>query len=227
MLAIGAHPDDIEIFMYGLVAACFKRGDNISLAIATDGAAGTVLTSKNLKNKRERESSLGLSKLANPKFIGLPDGKLSNTSEAFHLIEKYIHSVNPDFIVTHDENDYHPDHRALSRIVSDVASFKCPVFYSETLMGLCFEPNYYIDITEHFTQKVEAILAHKTQMPEKFVKVVKLMNMYRAAQCNAPEGHYSECYRVSKTFPFGDVRSLLPNAQKYRPFYINNEDSLI
>jgi N-acetylglucosamine malate deacetylase 1 len=227
ILAVGAHPDDIEIFMYGLIAACLKRGDNISLVVATDGADGKVLTSNNLKNKRELETISGLSKLVKPNFMGLPDGRLSNTSEAYELIEKYVNGIQPDFIITHDEKDYHPDHRALSRIISDVASFKCPVFYAETLMGLNFDPDYYIDITEYFTEKVEAILAHKTQSPEKFVNVVKLMNSYRAAQCNAPQGSFSECYRVSKTFPFGDVRSLLPSSQKFRPYYVNNKDSLI
>ena len=227
ILAIGAHPDDIEIFMYGLISACSARGDKISLAVATDGAEGTVLTKKKLKETRAKETLTALSSLGIPYLMNLPDGKLSNCKEAYEIIEKHISDIKPDLIITHDEKDYHSDHRALSIIVSQVASFKCPVFFSETLMGLNFNPDYYVDITKYFSNKVEAILTHKTQKPEKFVKVVKTMNSYRASQCNAPEGSYSECYRVNRTFPFGDVRSLLPSSPKYRPFYINNEDSLI
>ena len=227
LLAIGAHPDDIEIFMYGLVASCLKRGDDIFLAVATDGAAGKVLTTIDLKKKRASETLQGLSKLAKPELLNLPDGQLSYCKDAYSIIESFIFDVNPDFIITHDKKDYHPDHRALSRIVSEIAGFKYPIFYAETLMGLNFKPNYYIDITEYFSAKVDAILAHKTQKPEKFVQVAKIMNGYRAAQCNAPKGFFSECYRVNKTFPFGDIRSLLPTDQKIRPYYNNSQNSLL
>ena len=94
-------------------------------------------------------------------------------------------------------------------------------------MGLSFEPNYYIDITEHFPSKVKAIKCHKSQNPEKFIKAVQIMNSYRAAQFNAPIGCYSECYRTNKTFPFGDLSVLLPNLQKFRPYYVNSQDSLL
>ena len=227
ILGIGAHPDDIEIFMYGLLASCLKRGDDIFLGVATDGAAGQVLTNSNLKEKRALETFQGLSNIAKPTLLSLPDGDLSNCKSAYFKIKDYIENVNPDFIITHDEKDYHPDHRALSKIISDIASFKYPVLYAETLMGLSFEPNYYVDITEHFSSKVEAILCHKSQNPEKFVKAVEIMNRYRAAQCNAPDGFFSECYRINKTFPFGDVSAFIPNTQKFRPYYVNSSDSLL
>ena len=227
ILAIGAHPDDIEIFMYGLIASCLKRGDDIFLVVATDGASGNVLTNSNLKKKRASETLLGLSNLAKPTLLSLPDGELGNCKDAYHKIKDYILKINPDFIITHDERDYHPDHRALSRMVSDIASFKHPVFFAETLMGLNFEPNYYIDITEHFPSKIDAISAHKSQGPEKFIKAVKIMNGFRAAQCNFPEGSFSECYRSNKIFPFAEASSLLPSSQKFRPYYTNSQDSLL
>ena len=40
ILAVGAHPDDIEIFMYGLLSVCKNRGDELVLVVATEGAAG-------------------------------------------------------------------------------------------------------------------------------------------------------------------------------------------
>ena len=46
ILAIGAHPDDIEIFMFGLLSVYSSRGDEIGMIIATDGAAGNVLSNK-------------------------------------------------------------------------------------------------------------------------------------------------------------------------------------
>ena len=49
ILAIGAHPDDIEIFMYGFLSVCLKRGDEIYTMIATDGSAGNVVEKKKFK----------------------------------------------------------------------------------------------------------------------------------------------------------------------------------
>ncbi len=53
------------------------------------------------------------------------------------------------------------------------------------MMGLNFLPNFYFDISEFFEEKKEAILNHKSQKPDRFVKLIELMNGYRSAQCNA------------------------------------------
>ena len=49
ILAIGAHPDDIEIFMYGLLSIFKSSGNKIFLCVVTDGSEGKVLFNKNLK----------------------------------------------------------------------------------------------------------------------------------------------------------------------------------
>ena len=94
-------------------------------------------------------------------------------------------------------------------------------------MGINFNPEIYVDITETFPEKKRAILAHKSQNPQKFYKVAKLMNSYRAGQCNAPEGFYAEAYRLNNKFPYIDIRNILPPAPKIRPFDINSEASLV
>ena len=51
ILAIGAHPDDLEIYMFGLLSIFKERGDNVITMIATDGAAGSKKFDSELKNK--------------------------------------------------------------------------------------------------------------------------------------------------------------------------------
>ena len=81
ILALGAHPDDLEIFCYGLLAACKARGDELHLAVATDGAAGAVAGKDNsLAERRAAETKSALSLLAEPELLGLPDGVLSGTA---------------------------------------------------------------------------------------------------------------------------------------------------
>lgn len=230
ILAIGAHPDDLEIFCFGLLSACKARGDTLCLAVATDGAAG-VIAGKNdgavLAKQREVETQTALAELGMPEMLGLPDGRLATTHQAAQKIAEYITHNTPDLIITHDPQDYHPDHRALSQLVTSIAGFTCPVLYAEPLMGVGFEPEYYVDITPYFEAKEKAIMAHHSQQPEKFFQAAALMNRFRAAQCNAPDGNYAETYRLNQRFPFADIRAMLPPPPPYRPFYQQGSDGFI
>ena len=228
ILAIGAHPDDIEIFMYGMLSACKARGDDIALAVVTDGAAGTVLSgSDGLAAQRVTETTEGLADLGVPQLLDLPDGKLAGAAEADARIAALIKGAAPDLIVTHAPEDYHPDHRALSKNVTDAAGFICPVLFADTLMGVGFIPDFYVDITPFIEAKMSAIGAHHSQQPEKFADATRLHNRFRAAQCNAPDGQYAEAYRFQPRFPFGDIRALIPSAPPVRAFYEAGSNTLL
>ena len=227
IMAIGSHPDDIEIFMFGLLSIFKARGDQLYLVVATDGAAGKVNKNFNLKKIRKQEAIFGLKELGKPVFLNLPDGDLSQSKIARSKIDVEIKKFQPNLIITHDPQDYHKDHRSLSSFVNDIANFEYPVIYCETLLGINFVPTFYFDITRFFQKKKEAILKHTSQDPQRFLNAVELTNQFRAAQCNHPIGSYAEVYRYDNKFPFADIRTLLPNAPNYRPFYIKNSNSLI
>ena len=227
VLAIGAHPDDIEIFMYGILSVYKKQGKEIFLIVATDGSLGGSEESKILIDKRKEESLRGLSKIGKPVFLGFRDGSLRNISKAYDILKSHISNIKPDLIITHAPEDYHQDHRALSKFVSDAANFICPVIYSDTLMGVNFLPNFYVDISEYFKFKVNAIMCHQTQNPKKFVEGVEILNRFRAAQCNAPSNFYAEAFRYDMRFPFADIRILLPNPPPYKPYYKEGSSGLM
>jgi len=227
ILAIGAHPDDIEIFMFGLLSVYSSRGDEIGLIVATDGSAGNVLSNNSLSNIRKKETINALMDLGEPDLLGFLDGQLSDSKNVRSTLKEKIKKFNPDLIITHAPEDYHPDHRALSKYVIDSASFNFPVIFCESLMGVNFTPNYYIDISKHFELKKNAILKHKSQNSKKFYKAIEICNRFRAAQCNAPDGSYAEVYRFEPTFPFLDIRSLLPESLPIRSYYKNLSNSLI
>ena len=228
ILAIGAHPDDLEIFCYGLLAAFKARGDQLDLAVATDGAAGTVAGADNsLAERRAEETKTALVRLGVPELLGLPDGALATAARGREVIAEHIRCVAPDLIVTHDPADYHTDHRTLSSWVTELAGFSCPVLYADTLMGVGFQPQFFVDITTWQAHKQAAILAHESQVPERFANGAALLNRFRAAQCNAPDGHYAEAYRTLARFPFADIRGLLPAPPPYRPFYVPGSDAFL
>ena len=150
--------------------------------------------------------------------MNIPDGDLGEDPEHRKIIKENILKIMPDLIITHSQNDYHSDHKSLSLITKEAVSHYIPILNCDTLMGINFNPNYYVDITDHYLEKKEAILKHKTQNPQRFIDLFKLMNSYRAAQCNAPKGHYAEAYSFTPSFPFSDIREILPSPFKIKTF---------
>ena len=114
ILALGAHPDDIEIFMYGLVSIYKKEGNQVFTMIATDGSKGGSPGGKLLSKKRQKETIAGLEKISKPIFLNIPDGELGEDPEHRKIIKENILKIMPDLIITHSQNDYHSDHRSLS-----------------------------------------------------------------------------------------------------------------
>ena len=223
ILALGAHPDDIEIFMFGLIAIFKKRGDEIFTIVATDGALGGAQKGELLKNTRKLETISGLKGLSSPIFLDIPDGELGDDPKHKKIIKENILNIMPDLIITHSQDDYHADHRSLSLLTKAAVSHYIPMLYCDTLMGVNFKPNYYVDITDFFLMKKEAILNHHSQDPQRFVNLSTLMNSYRAAQCNSPQSHFAEAYCFVPSFPFSDIRNILPPPPKLRPFHIESQ----
>ena len=169
----------------------------------------------------------GLPRLARQPCLIFPMASLPMRQMPETASEDFIRDAAPDLVITHAPEDYHPDHRALAAYVRDAAGFICPVLFCDTLMGVGFTPDYYIDIYPHFAAKQKAIMAHHSQDPSRFASASAIMNRFRAAQCNAPDGHYAEAYRLDSRFPFTDIRDLLPPPPPYRPFYVPGSDALI
>lgn len=218
ILAIGAHPDDIEIFMFGTLAACAARGDHLDYVIATDGAKGGKDDPASLSARRKSEAGAAAAVLgASIHFLDLPDGELVADAVLIGALKAAIAATAPDLIITHAANDYHGDHRALSEGVRIAASFSAPVLHCDTLRGVGASPTHYVDITAHIEAKDVAIRLHASQDPERFVTSARQLSAFRAAQANAPEGAHAEAFSFEPVFPFVDIRDLLPPAPGVRP----------
>jgi len=223
VLALGAHPDDIEIYMFGALAAWAGAGADLELAIATDGSRGGTRDPAALARTRRQEAEEAAGRLATvPHFLDFADGTLVADAALVGRLKSLISATLPDLIVTHAANDYHGDHRALSEAVRIAASFTAPVLHADTLGGVGFLPTHYVDISAHFPDKAAAIRAHVSQDPERFVAAAAVLNAFRASQCNAPEGAFAEAYRFEPVFPFADIRGLLPPAPRVRPVHDRN-----
>ncbi len=220
LLAIGAHPDDLEIYTWGSLCAWAAMGAALTLAIATDGAAGRpepeagpALAQVRAAEARAAAAALGLV----PRFLGFPDGQLAADAALAAALRALMAETAPDLILTHAPNDYHADHRALAAAVDAAAGFCAPVLHTDTLNGTGFAPTHWVDVTAHWPAKATAICCHASQDPGRFVAGAERQAAFRAGECNGPPEARAEAFRFEPRFPFADIRALLPPAPPLRP----------
>ncbi len=218
LLAIGAHPDDLEIFCWGSLCAWHRAGARLTLAVATDGAAGGDAPGDALAHARAAEAGAAAAALGvEPRMLGFPDGRLMPDAALVGVLDTLVAEIAPDLIVTHAANDYHADHRALSAAVAQAAGFRAPVLDMDTMNGTGFRPNVWVDVTAHWPAKEAAILCHASQRPARLVAMSDRQAAFRAGECNAPMEARAESFRFEPRFPFADIRALLPPAPALRP----------
>lgn len=154
VLAIGAHPDDVEIGVGGLLAAHRAAGDSVAILTLSRGARGGEV------DGRQYESLAAAEMLGARLFLeDLPDTAISSSDPTVGIIERVVAEVQPTTVYTHSDHDRHQDHRAVhaaalvaTRRVKTVACFQSP---SATVD---FRPNRFASI-DGFTQKKLELLA--------------------------------------------------------------------
>jgi N-acetylglucosamine malate deacetylase 1 len=211
IMAIGAHPDDIEIYMSGTMAKYQKKGYHIYYIIATDGSKGGKEKAEDIRKRRKTEAESSAKCLdVKPIFLDYHDGELTYDASSYQKMRELLDDVRPHLIFTHNPEDYHADHRVLSKLVFDAASFKVPVVYCDSLLGANFHPNFYIDITKEFKLKREMISKHKSQLHIGILKIAELLNQFRGAQATGKLSQYAEAYAVATVQKSIEISRMLP-----------------
>ncbi len=190
VLAIGIHPDDIELFCGGTVALAAERGHAVTAIDLSDGAASSNGSPE--ERKREAEAAAKIMGVADRRTLGLPDtGIRSEDGDQLKRVVEAIRDTRPDVILAPTSDDPHPDHASggqlLSRAVyfSGVQGFEPgkPAWPIRVVMvyggRLEVEPQVIVDITSTHRKKLLAIRAHESQFA--------LSPGRRATPLNAPE----------------------------------------
>ncbi len=232
VLAIGCHPDDIEINCAGTLAKCVKRGDNVTVCHVCNGNLGhEVIMPDELREMRIGEAKKAGS-LAGIKVVTCDIGDClayEGSKEQRDIMVDIIREADPDFIITHAPSDYMPDHVAVSRLVFDAsfvasvphyetnakkASKVTPIYYMDNLGGLDFLPTEYVDITDEMDLKLEMLECHESQLKWMrdhdgidFADFVKTCAKYRGLQCNSA---YAEGFKQCLVYPKILPKRLLP-----------------
>jgi LmbE family N-acetylglucosaminyl deacetylase len=197
ILAIGAHPDDVELGCGGLLIKAVRQGHDVYMYAATKGEAGG--------DPKERTEELKRSS----KFIGaknlwidnFEDSRLEATRELINHIEFFINKTNPDIILTHSQGDVHHDHRAVALSTLEAARFNSNILSYEIPLSRNFEPKVFFDISDVVHEKVELIEIFWSQQSKLYLKsnAIKGLAEYRALQSRLNTNtKYVEAFEVLK-----------------------------
>ncbi len=168
VLVIAAHPDDVEICCAGTMALLAKAGHEITLAHLTYGDKGGRDDPDELAATRHAEAKAAAA-LIGAEVVGRITGDLELYDAAEHrnAVGALIEAERPDLIVTHRPDDYHPDHRITGELALAASAHEAPnvpVWFMDTIGGVDFVPDTYIDIAPVFDQKIDMIRCHASQM---------------------------------------------------------------
>ncbi|MCW2601796.1 MAG: response regulator [Frankiales bacterium] len=160
VLAVGAHPDDVEIGVGGILAAHRDAGDSVVILTLSRGAKGGE------PNDRQNESLRSAELLGARLFLeDLTDTEITSTGPTVAMIERVIRQVNPSIVYTHTAHDRHQDHRAVheativaARAIDTVACFQSP---SSTID---FRPTRFVSIDGFTEKKLELLKCFESQV---------------------------------------------------------------
>jgi LmbE family N-acetylglucosaminyl deacetylase len=159
VLAIGAHPDDVEIGIGGLLAAHRGAGDAVVILTMSRGARGGDAGS------RQHESLAAAELIGARLFLeDLQDTKIGPADPTVSIIERIVAEVNPTVVYTHSQHDRHQDHRAVHQAASvatrRVATFAC---YQSPSATVDFQPNRFVPIDGYTDTKLALLSCFATQ----------------------------------------------------------------
>jgi len=220
-IVLCAHPDDAEFTCAGTVALWTSQGHDIRYVVCTDGEKGShnptirpaELAGTRRAEQRSAAMTLGVKEVL---FLGYSDGELATTQDLKAALTRLIRHLRPDRLLTWDpwrRYQLHPDHRAcgLAALDAVLAAGNPHYFPMQRAEGLqahrteevwlfgTDQPDEWVDITETFHRKMEAIRSHHSQVDQRWEVVEQMSRCNRdfGAACGCA---YAEAFKVLRPF---------------------------
>jgi LmbE family N-acetylglucosaminyl deacetylase len=232
VLAVGAHPDDLEILCGGTIARYVEEGHEVVMCHATKGDRGSFEYSSEEITRIRGEEARRAAEIAGAEYVSLElsDGEVNAADPAQRrLVVDLVRDARPDVIITHSQGDYMADHNEISRLVFDTSFFSslplfetgkpahpvvAPIYFMETVTGLGFTPTEFVDVTGTIDKKVRMLEAHESQLRwlrdhdgVDIVETMRTATAHRGFQCGV---RYAEGFAPCLTWLRGTTKRLLP-----------------
>ena len=173
ILAIGAHPDDIEAGCAGTLIKYAENGHDIYLLVMTDGGGGgdgKLRVSEQMKSGK----IIGVKEIF---WGGHKDTKIMADQDTIQKIEEVIKKVRPSFIFAHYFDDTHQDHRNLTAATISAARYTKNMLFYEGPTTQNFTPTIFVDIDSSLEKKIDCLKAHLSQIDKTNITGVSILNV--------------------------------------------------
>jgi LmbE family N-acetylglucosaminyl deacetylase len=180
ILAIGAHPDDIELGCGGLLLKAVKQGHNVSMYTLTNGShSGDPV--QRVHESQQSAKTIGVQHLF---FDNFEDTRLQLNSDLINHIEFIINKVKADVVYTHSMVDTHHDHKAIAMATIEAGRHVPNILAYEMPVTKDFKPQVYYNISDVIDDKINLINLFISQRDKMFIKAsaIKGLAQYRALQ---------------------------------------------
>jgi LmbE family N-acetylglucosaminyl deacetylase len=181
ILAVGAHPDDIELGCGGTIRAASVAGKKVVAIFLTKGEKSGDPTERCLESKKAM-AILGVSEVY---FGDFPDAEIPNSSKVIDFLDGYYNLYKPETVLIHTVNDVHQDHRQVGwQSLSAFRNASRLLAYETPRATGAFNPTYFVDISDHVQAKFEALKCHLTQKQKRYLAYESMVNLssFRGSQ---------------------------------------------
>jgi N-acetylglucosamine malate deacetylase 1 len=200
VLAIGAHPDDIEYGCGGTLALYAERGHEVFLFVASDGARGGA---GDVRRREQQDSALVLG-AREVVWGGYADTEVPLSHELIAAVERVIRRIAPTMIFVNFPDDTHQDHRNLAQATVSATRYIPSFLFYEVPSTQNFAPNCYTNVGKILDRKLAALEAHRSQVAKTNVEDLTILEV--AVSCANFRGIQA---RVKYAEAFQSVRLLL------------------
>lgn len=174
VLAFGVHPDDVELSCAGVLLVEKANGKKTGIIDLTAGELGTRGTAAT--RRTEAEAAARILQVDLRENLAMSDGFFLNDEAHQRQVIRSLRTYRPDIVLCNAPSDRHPDHGRSAKLVSDAAFLSGlkkietgeleawrPKYVFHYIQDRFLQPDFVIDITAVFEQKIEAIKAYATQ----------------------------------------------------------------
>jgi LmbE family N-acetylglucosaminyl deacetylase len=233
ILAVGAHPDDIELLCAGTLARYAEQGHTVFMAAFTCGNMGDLKVPPDELGRRRNIEAEASAAILGARLLwpAITDELVFPDEAQRRVMIDLLRQADPDVVFTHSPTDYHPDHRYVAQLVFDSYFQKglphlpgqaqpacrfarAQVYYMDNLAGIGFLPTEYVDITATMATKRRMLECHQSQVkPMRELAQADLLGIMEtqarfrglAAGCQ-----YAEGFCRLEAFQRGLTRRVLP-----------------
>ena len=177
ILAIGAHPDDIEFGCGGTLIKYAQKGHRLFLLVLTEGGLGAE-SSKRVAEQMDSKKIMGAEEIF---WGGYKDTHLVVDTELIGKIENVIKEVKPDFIFCSFPDDTHQDHRHLAQAIMSATRYIRNVLFYEGPTTQNFKPHVFVDIADSLNKKIQALKAHRSQVMKTNIEDLSIVEVARSS----------------------------------------------